>query len=124
MSLDPRERDYLLLSLYVLAQQGYVERAGAIAEAMRVMGESALELAAARAVLHFLKGEWRQALACLDEYDRLDPVERFGSYRLTEMQRLRRYLRARCLHELAEPAQAREAVERYLRLGSDGPDRA
>jgi tetratricopeptide (TPR) repeat protein len=123
MSLAPDQREYLLLNLYVLAQQGYVDRAATIAEAMRVMGEDALELAAARAVLHFLKSEWRQALACLDEYDRADPVERFGSYRLTEMQRLRRYLRARCLHELAEPAQALEAVERYLRLGSDATER-
>lgn len=120
MSLNDHERDYLLLTLFVLVQQGYVDRAAAIAEAMQVMGEDGLELHAARAVLHFLRGEWRPALACLDDYDRADPVERFGSYRLSEMQRLRRYLRARCLHELGEPAQAREAIERYLRLASDG----
>jgi hypothetical protein len=44
-------------------------------------------------------------------------VERFGSYKLTDRERMRRYIKARCLYELKERAGARDAVESYLRHG-------
>jgi hypothetical protein len=119
-----REYDFLLLNIFVLAQHGYVDRAAALAEALYLMGERAADVLLARALTRFLSGEWRPTLACLEELDRSDPVERFGTYRLTERQRMRRYLKARCLYELQERAGARDAVESYLRHGAEGAEEA
>ncbi|RVU12574.1 hypothetical protein [Methylobacterium oryzihabitans] len=116
-ALDARGRDFLLLTIFVLAQQGYVDRAGILAEALHMAGDASAEVLLARAVLRFFAGDWAAALACLDELDRAAPVERFGSYTLTDRERMRRYLKARCLFELGETAGAREAVGIYLRHG-------
>jgi hypothetical protein len=119
-----REYDFLLLNIFVLVQHGYIDRAAAVAEALYLMGEHSSEVLLARALVRFLAGEWRPTLACLEELDRLDPVERFGSYKLTERQRMRRYLKARCLYELNERAGARDAIDSYLRHGAHGIEEA
>ncbi len=115
-----RQRDFLLLNIYVLAQHGYVDRAGVLAEALYLLGDGTVEVQVARAVLRFFAGEWTATLACLDELDRTDPMERFGAYVLDDRQRMRRYLRARCLWELDDKARARDAVDVYLRHGPAG----
>lgn len=115
--LSQKQRDFLLLSVFVYAQHGHVDKAGVLLESLYVLGEYSTEVMVGRAVLRFYKREWASALACLEELDRLDPMERFGRYRLTERQRMRRYLKARCLFELEERARARDAVEVYLRHG-------
>ena len=117
-----RERDFLLLNVFVLVQHGYVDRAGLLVEALYAIGEKSSEVLLARAVLRFLKNDWPSALACLEELNRADPVERFGSYRLNERQRMRRYLKARCLHELKAKSGARDALEAYLRHGESGSE--
>ncbi len=119
MSVGPttRQRDFVLLLVYVLAQQGYVERAGVLLEALYLAGGPSSEVMLGRAILRFFKQDFTNALACLEELDRLDPLERFGQYRLTEAQRMRRYMKARCLYELNDGARAKEAVEVYLRHG-------
>lgn len=121
---DARQRDFLLLTIYVLTQHGYLDRAWTLAEAMNALGDETPEALSARAVLRFLKGEWAAALACLEELDLADPIERFGRYRLSEAQRLRRYLKARCLFELDGGQPSRDAVESYLRHGPSGADEA
>lgn len=117
-----QQRDFLLLSVFVYAQHGHVDKAGVLLEALYGLGEYSSEVMIGRAVLRFFKRDWSAALACLDELDRFDPMERFGDYRLTERQRMRRYLKARCLFELEERSRARDAVDVYLRHGveSDG----
>lgn len=115
-----RQRDFLLLTLFVMAQQGYVQRAGILAEALHALGDDTPELLLARAILRFIAGEWAAALAVLEELDRRAPIERFGDYQMDERQRMRRYLRARCLHELGDETSAREAIDSYLRHGSAG----
>lgn len=112
-----RQRDFLLLSVYVYAQHGHVDKAGVLLEALYGLGEYSSEIMIGRAVLRFFKRDWAAALACLEDLDRFDPMERFGNYKLTERQRMRRYLKARCLFELEEPARARDAVDVYLRHG-------
>jgi hypothetical protein len=94
-----------------------VDKAGVLAEALYVLGDDSPEVLLARAVLRFFKSDWASALACLEELDRVAPMERFGDYQLTEKQRMRRFLRARCLHEMKEGPRARDAVESYLRHG-------
>lgn len=115
-----RERDFLLLNIFVLAQQGYVGKAGALADALYLMGERSADVLFARAVVAFLAENWDQTLTCLEELDREDPMERFGSYTLTDRQRMRRYLKARCLYERQDRAGARDAIESYLRHGAIG----
>jgi len=113
-----QQKDFLLLSVYVQAQHGHVDKAGVLLEALYGLGEYSSEIMIGRAVLRFFKRDWAAALSCLEELDRFDPIERFGQYRLTERQRMRRYLKARCLFELDEITGAREALEVYLRHGA------
>lgn len=118
--LSRRQRDFLLLNIYVLTQQGYGERARTLAEAMLAAGDGSVEVHLARAVLRFADGRWRDVLDVLDHLDRIDPLERFGSYRLNERQRMRRYLRTRCLYELGETARVRDSLDSYMRHGQAG----
>lgn len=119
-AFDKRERDFLLLNIHVLARHGYVERAAVLAEAMHLAGDMSPDVLLARAVLRFSLRDWPGALGCIEELDRIDPAERFGSYRLTDRQRMRRYIKMRALHEMNEGARARDAREVYLRHGAEG----
>ncbi len=65
--LPVKQRDFLLLNIYVLAQNGFTERASALAEALHVMGDNSAGVTLARAVLGFFAQDWAAALACLDE---------------------------------------------------------
>jgi len=117
-----RQRDFLLLTIFVLAQHGYMDRAGSLAEALYILGDDSAEVVLARAILRFFAREWLPALTGLEELDRIDPIERFGQYTLTDRQRMRRYIKARCLYELRQTGRARDAIESYLRHGAAGAD--
>lgn len=115
-----RERDFLLLNIYVFTRHGYIEQARIFADALYQMGETTADVLLARAVTRFLLGEWAAALAALEELDRADPVERFGAYQPSPKQRMRRYLKARSLHELGMNENVGDALEAYLRHGVAG----
>jgi hypothetical protein len=121
-SLTTKQRDFLLLSIFVLTQHGYTQRASTLAEALYALGDATPEAILARTVLRFFRGEWAAALTCLEELDRIDPIERFGPYTMSDRQRMRRYLKARCLFEMNQRVPARAAVESYLRHGQDGAE--
>ena len=110
-----KQRDFVLLNVFVLAQHGYIERAATLAEALYLCGEISPEVLLARAVLRFFHCDWQLTLNILDDLDRLAPIERFGDYQLNDRQRMRRYLKARCLHELKDKVRSRDALEVYLR---------
>lgn len=118
-ALSVQQRDFLLLNIFVLAQHGFIERARALAEAMHVLGDASAEVTLARAVLLFFSQDYSSALARLEELDRINPVERFGSYTLSNKERMRRYLKARCFHELKQPVRARDVIDSYLRHGAE-----
>jgi hypothetical protein len=120
--LSTKQRDFMLLNIFVLAQHGYFDRAGCLAEALYVLGDGSAEVILARTILRFFAREWSAVLACLEELDRIDPIERFGPYTMNERQRMRRYLKARCLFELRQHVPARDAVESYLRHGTNGSE--
>lgn len=120
-----RHRDFLLLNIFVSVQHGYISRARAFAEALYVLGDTSMEVLLARTVLRFFSRDWSGVLAGLEELDRVDPIERFGSYTLSDSQRMRRYLKARSFFELHDHARAHDVVESYLRHGvetSETPD--
>lgn len=120
--LSRRQRDFLLLNIFVLARHGYAERARTLADAMFELGDESAEVLLARAVLRFAEGKWAETLETLDSLDRIDPMERFGKYRLTDKQRMRRYLKTRSLHELGDTARMRDALDAYMRHGDSGSE--
>lgn len=113
--LSHQQRDFMLLNIFVLAQHGYIQRAGVLVEALLVLGDKSADVVLARAVMQFFTQNWTAALKSLDEVDRLAPIERFGSYIMTDKQRMRRYMKARCLYELNDRTRARDVVDSYLR---------
>jgi hypothetical protein len=118
--LSSEQRDFMLLNIFVLAQHGYIERAGTLAEALYVLGDNSAEVALARAVLNFFSQNWAPALACLEELDQIAPIEKFGVYRMSNKQRMRRYLKARCFYEMREHFRARDVIDSYIRHGTEG----
>lgn len=119
-AVSRKERDFLLLNIYVFARHGYIEHARAFADALYLMGETTADVLLARAVTRFLSNDWAASLAVLEELDRADPIERFGSYQPSPKQRMRRYLKARSLYELGMGENASDALEAYLRHGVSG----
>ncbi|MGQ3211772.1 MAG: hypothetical protein ACT6U0_10160 [Shinella sp.] len=120
--LTRRQRDFLLLNIFVLLRHGYVERARVLAEALHRLGDDSVNVHLARAVLRFAAGDWQEALDVLEKLDRVSPIERFGSYRLNEQQRARRYIRMKCFSEMGDTLRTRDALEAYLRHGDDASD--
>ncbi|WP_378940826.1 hypothetical protein [Mesorhizobium sp. ANAO-SY3R2] len=118
--MTKRQRDFLLLNIFVLLRHGYVERARALAEALHRLGDDSASVHLARAVLGFASQDWQGALNVLDVLDRFSPIERFGTYRLNAQQRARRYIKTKCLSELGDTARARDALDAYLRHGEEG----
>lgn len=114
-----RDRDFLLLTIYVLMQHGQVAKASALAEALVRAGDDSREALLAQAVVTFARGDYETTLAVLSRLDRIDPIERFGKRNLTDRQKMRTYLRARSLHELGD---GRNAVDLYLRHTGRRPE--
>lgn len=115
--LPSDQRELLMLMIFVLFRHGRIDRAGLLAEALHLTGDDGADVLLARAVMRFARQDWAATLLCLEALDRVAPLERFGSYTLTEGQRMRRYLRARCLHELDQGQPAQDAIGSYLRHG-------
>jgi hypothetical protein len=119
VELSAKHRDFLLLNIFVLVQHGYIERAAALADALYILGVNTAQAVLARAVLQFFAQEWEDALDYLEELDRIAPIEKFGTYTMSNAQRMRRYLKARCLYELKDFPRSRDVVEIYLRHGQE-----
>lgn len=120
--LGTKHRDFLLLTIFVLTQHGLVERASILLDAMIAAGDSSKDVRLAEAVLSFFLEDYDRTLESLEKLDRIDPIERFGQQKLNERQRMRRYLRAKCLHEIRAEAEARDAIDIYLRRGAERKD--
>jgi hypothetical protein len=115
--IDFVTRDYLLFTIFVLVQHGYYKRAAILSEALAHAGDRGIDLVFARMAIRFFSRDWSGALALAEELERRDPAERFGHFKLSDRQKMRRYVRLRCLHELGETAHVRDAIEIYLRHG-------
>ncbi len=113
-SLKNIQRDFLLLSIYIMAQSSRYKEACVLAESMLALGERSKEVILAYTTLVFLQENFAEALESLRELDALDPLEQFGHYVRTQEHSMRNYMKARCLYSLHDSDKARDAIDIYL----------
>jgi len=65
-ALTPRERDFLLLSIYFQMRHGYPDRAAILAEALVQTGDASREALLAQAITTFAQGRWGEALRLIE----------------------------------------------------------
>lgn len=103
--LTLRQRDYLALTVFVLASHERTDKALSLIEAMTAIGGESDELLLARAVLRFKSRDYGGALNDLDLLDRNDKADQpgktaaSGKHATAAGKRTRGYLRARCYWE-------------------------
>ena len=100
-----RQRDYLLMTVFVLARHNDHVRAKQIVEGMIALGERSEKILISQAVLEFFCGNYAVALRCLDELDQMDGAK---STRDPDTLRMRRYLRARCYYSSGRQTEAQD----------------
>ncbi|MEM9785844.1 MAG: hypothetical protein AAF801_05045 [Pseudomonadota bacterium] len=100
-----RQRDYLLMTVFVFAQHGDYARAKQIIDGMLALGERSERMLISQAVLEFFCGNYAAALRCLDDLDRLASDGRKAGQ---DTIRMRHYLRARCLYASGREAEAQD----------------
>jgi hypothetical protein len=101
-TLSRRERDYLLVTIFVFAQHGAFDRAKTLVDAMLATGDETPEVLLAEAILSFFCEDFDLTLNCLDKLDAMD--ETLFAIAHSDTARMRTFLRARCHF-----AQGREA---------------
>ncbi|MEM7693060.1 MAG: hypothetical protein AAF318_01305 [Pseudomonadota bacterium] len=119
-ALTGQERDFVLLTLFVLVQHCEYDKAGAIAEALIEAGDTSAQALLGHAVIAFCRHDYAAVLKSLATLDRVDPIERYGQRQGTERERMRSYLRARSLHERGEGQS--NAIDLYLRHAKGNAD--
>ncbi|QUS54374.1 hypothetical protein [Pseudovibrio brasiliensis] len=113
-ALNSRQRDFLLLSVYIMTQNCKYAEALTMVQGMMVMEDDSKEVLLARTILLFLLNRFDLALESLRELDLLDPLEQFGNYTRSDEQSMRHYIRARCLYTLHDADKAKDAIDIYL----------
>lgn len=101
-----------MLTAFVLARHGYIERARILVESLLALGEEGHDVQLARCVLRFLEKDYASALSGLDRLEaetrsKAPVADQPGS---ASMQH---YLRARCLCETGRRPEG-EAIAREL----------
>lgn len=104
--LTSPQRDYLLLTVFVLGQHGHFDRAKALVDGLIELGDVADDVLLAQGVLAFFNNDFHQTIACLDELDtRADSIGTVKP-KTNEAERMRRYLRARCFFQTGREEEA------------------
>ena len=93
--LTTRQRDYLLLTVFVLARHNYIDRALTLVDGLLAIGEDDEDVLFAQVILKFIQGECAGALSGLDELMQRD-VNAPSTAIPSEKQVVQLYLRARC----------------------------
>lgn len=114
LSLTQRHEDFMMLTVLMLAQYGAHDRANILVEALIESGVSDKRIQLCHAILQYFLGNSKKTLTALEALDAMDPMEHLPPGRLSESQRLRRYLRARCHYDLLELDKAKKALALYL----------
>ena len=103
--LQSRQRDYLLMTVYMLAEHGDYTRAKQIIDGMLALGERSEMILTSQAVLEFFCGNYAMALRCLDDLDRTTGGQKTPA---KDEIRMRQYLRARCYYSSGREAEAQD----------------
>ena len=117
--LSDRQRDYLMLTAFVLARHGYPERARTLAESLLALRADDDDAQLVCVVLRFLEKDYTAALAGLDH---MDAGTQSRDRTRPETIRMRRYLRARCYCETGR-RQEGELIARALLPEEPPPQR-
>lgn len=100
-----RQRDYLLMTVFVFAQHGDHARAKQIIDGMLALGERSEKVLISQAVLEFFCGNYAVSLRCLDDLDRMAGSEKTRDH---NAKRMRQYLRARCYYSSGRQTEAQD----------------
>lgn len=104
--LEDRQRDYLLLTVFVLGQHGHFDRAKALVDGLVALDDQGDDLLLAQAVLAFFADDFHKTITCLDTLDERTAALASPSKKETEAKRMRRYLRARCYFQTGKQEEA------------------
>ena len=116
IQFERRHRDFLLLTIFVLANQHKFDEAAELAEGLMGFAENDKEAIFAAAVLDFARGHLmrcRERLKVLDEIAPISTKAKKGF--VVQRNRARLYLRARCAYDLNLTDEADAAIAQYLR---------
>lgn len=113
-TLSRRERDYMLVTIFVFAQHGAFDRAKTLVNAMLATGDETSEVLLAEAILSFFCNDFDLTLSCLDKLDAQD--ETLFAIAQSDRARMRTFLRARCHF-----AQGREADAKAIAVALTEP---
>lgn len=86
-ALTPRERDFLLLSIYFQMRHGYPDRAATLAEALVQTGDTSREALLAQAITTFAQGRWDEALRLIEAIEQSSKANQVDPQILAYMKR-------------------------------------
>ena len=113
--LSVLEKDYLLLTLFVMAYHGYFDKALTLVRAIRASGDNSEEIAIAEAIIHFVHKDYSSALGLLDTVDEKNFIVKRGKVKPdtvpSERGHMLAYVKARCLHELGRKSEAGDLLD-------------
>ena len=107
-----RQRDYLLLTIFLLSQHRQFKRARALVEGMAALDDMENDVILARGVLGFYEEEYALTIKCLDEVEARPPETSIDLKKHTEYQPMRDYLRARSHYLMGQETEAGAIVEK------------
>lgn|SRR5690554_3834853 len=84
-ALSPRERDFLLLSIYFQMRHGYPDRAAILAEALVQTGDRSHEALLAQAITTFAQGHWEAAFQLIEAIEQSSEGKQIHPHMLAYM---------------------------------------
>ncbi|WP_163850663.1 hypothetical protein [Pseudooceanicola aestuarii] len=124
--LSRRERDYILLDIYVRMQHGRYEEARRLIDGLLALDQETPDILLARAIVQAMLGEDEAVLDTIRHLERIDPAEIVSGRAPGEKVRVRSFLKARAKFALtgALDEDARAALDFYMRQGGRRAARA
>ncbi|MEL7390063.1 MAG: hypothetical protein AAFN76_09805 [Pseudomonadota bacterium] len=117
-TLSKQQLDYLLMTVFVFARNGEIQRAKHIVDGLLALGERTGKVRTAQAVLAFLVEDYALTLRCLDSLDHDSEADNSQNEIAA---RMRHYLRARCYYNVGREDEACDIAQMFLGLG-DRPE--
>lgn len=118
-TLSTRERDYVMIALFVRIQHLRFDEAQTLIDALMAAGETTADILFAKAVVENALQDHEAALNTVRQLEKLDPAIITAGSKSTRRARMRAYIKARCCFALndALDEEGRAALDFYLRHG-------